>query len=250
MQNQVASSHTGRLTDNAACLPIPFQASILSLVTKINNVIDNLIVAPGTFEVVSLKVEKATRGDALHGDVGAPAPSPERIKHSHVCQIHNLVLLLSFHQQIEEVRQVGSYKKGTMTTGHNVADLVVILKILPTCEYQRCDTDRDARLRSNPPLHLLCLPSGSRGSFGKQSGGKPESAGPQRRCDVLCWGTWGDTRQFPLQLWAPDRLSGGDGAVIRALFPLLLSLDDLPSLTKEFSLFLPSPDHADQRDRL
>ncbi|KAM4644670.1 interleukin enhancer-binding factor 2 isoform 1-T1 [Amazona ochrocephala] len=106
------------------------QASILSLVTKINNVIDNLIVAPGTFEVVS---PKAGGGEMGYSMFLLPNLAPGDARVLSVGCVSSW-MLCSSPQQIEEVRQVGSYKKGTMTTGHNVADLVVILKILPTLE--------------------------------------------------------------------------------------------------------------------
>ncbi|EAT32250.2 AAEL015636-PA, partial [Aedes aegypti] len=62
------------------------QTAISNLVTKVQAVLDNLVIAPGDFNKC----------------------------------------------QLDEVRQVGSFKKGTMMAGHNVADIVIILKTLPT----------------------------------------------------------------------------------------------------------------------
>jgi len=64
------------------------QSNLLNLVSKVQTVLDNLILAPGDF-------------DACH---------------------------------LDEVRQVGSFKKGTMLSYKPVADICVILRTLPTRE--------------------------------------------------------------------------------------------------------------------
>lgn len=94
------------------------QTAITSLVSKIQAVLDTLIVTPGSFDAC----------------------------------------------QIEEVRQVGSFKKGTMVTGNNVAELVVVLKTLPTKEaVEALGTKVWESLKQKEPKEVLTMSPNERG---------------------------------------------------------------------------------------
>lgn len=40
--------------------------------------------------------------------------------------------MMFYFQTVEEYREVGSFRKGTMLAGHNIADIVIVLRSLPT----------------------------------------------------------------------------------------------------------------------
>lgn len=101
------------------------QGAVLNLVTKVTSLLDNLVVAPSTFE-------------AAH---------------------------------IEEVRQVGSYKKGTMMAGQNVADIVIILKTLPTVEAVLALATKITEDLQASESHEVYAVTPSEGGFNVSSGG-------------------------------------------------------------------------------
>ncbi|XP_059471374.1 interleukin enhancer-binding factor 2 homolog [Neocloeon triangulifer] len=89
------------------------QTAVLNLVTKLQAVLDAIVVTPGTLEAC----------------------------------------------QLAEVRQVGSFKKGTMMIGTPVADMVVILKTLPTRESVEALAAKVVEdLKAQEPVEVLsCL---------------------------------------------------------------------------------------------
>jgi interleukin enhancer-binding factor 2 len=65
---------------------------------------------------------------------------------------------------LEEVRQVGSFKMGTMIKGHNVADIVVILKTLPTkTAVESLGNKVQTDLKAQAPKETLRLTQTERG---------------------------------------------------------------------------------------
>ena len=88
---------------------------VQNLVTRIQSVLENLILTPGTFDAC----------------VSAPWSESGNFGKCTRCFT---VLLIDLLQQVDEVRQVGSFKQGTILSGHKTADFVVILKTLPTKE--------------------------------------------------------------------------------------------------------------------
>ena len=81
---------------------------------------------------------------------------PNNCNHEEKSIIHFFVFV---SQGIEEVRPVGSYKKGTMLAGHPVADLAVILKKLPTSKSQVIFTQKVKLEMFNKPIKLSCTPN-------------------------------------------------------------------------------------------
>lgn len=96
-------------------VPTPIeQQALAALSGRVTAALDRLVVAPKQFEAAVCFQQKMHRFNELR----------ETLVCAHV------VL-----QQIEEFRIVGSHKKGTMLTKKNTADIVVVLKTLPTSPF-------------------------------------------------------------------------------------------------------------------
>lgn len=92
-------------------------SALLGVVTKIQSILDNIIISPGKTEVsVSLSAIFLN------------------LIFSTTYIFRYILIFAMYVYQIEEVRVVGSFKKATIMKGHTVADIVVIFKTLPTKE--------------------------------------------------------------------------------------------------------------------